>query len=131
MLFRLVLLFTVLPFLELAILLKIGEYIGFKYTFLIIIITGFIGAYLAKKEGRHIITRIKFDMSQGRMPADKLLEGLCVLLGGAFLLAPGLITDILGFFLVLPITRIPFINIIKNKFRKMIAEGNIWFYFGK
>lgn len=98
MLFRLILLFTLLPFLEFAILLKVGKYIGFGYTLLIIIATGFAGAYLAKKEGRHIIARIKFDISQGRMPADELLGGLCVIIGGALLLAPGLITDIFGFF---------------------------------
>lgn len=131
MLFRLILLFTLLPFIDFAILLKIGSHIGFKYTLAIVIGTGLIGAYLSKREGRHIIERIKSDISQGRMPADELLSGLCVVVGGAFLLAPGIITDVLGFFLVLPITRIPFINAIKNKFRKMLTEGNIWFYFGR
>ncbi|MFW5647859.1 MAG: FxsA family protein [Candidatus Alkaliphilus sp. MAG34] len=131
MLFRLILLFTLLPLIDFAILLKIGSHIGFKYTLAIVIGTGFTGAYLAKREGRHIISRIRSDIGQGRMPADELLGGLCVVVGGAFLLAPGIITDVLGFFLVLPITRIPFINAIKNKFRKMLTEGNIWFYFGR
>lgn len=131
MLFRLILLFTLLPFVDLVLLLKISEHIGFKYTLLIIIATGFIGAYFSKKEGRYIIAKIKFDISQGKMPADELMGGLCVIVGGAFLLAPGLITDALGFFLVLPITRDLFINIIKNKFKKMLTEGNVWFYFRK
>lgn len=131
MLLRLILLFTLLPFIDFAILLKIGGHIGFKYTLAIVIVTGFMGAYFARREGRHIISKIKFDISQGRMPADELLGGLCVILGGAFLLAPGLITDTLGFFLVLPITRISFINAIKNRFRKMLVEGNMWFYFRK
>ncbi|HZK58234.1 MAG TPA: FxsA family protein [Clostridia bacterium] len=131
MLFRLILLFTLLPFIDFAILLKIGSHIGFKYTLAIVIVTGFIGAYLTKREGRHIIARIKYDISRGRMPADELLGGLCVVVGGAFLLAPGIITDVLGLFLVLPITRNPFINAIKNRFRRMLTEGNIWFYFGR
>lgn len=131
MLFRLILLFTLLPLIDLAILLKIGGYIGFKYTLAIVIATGFIGAYLARMEGRHIIARIKFDISRGRMPADELIGGLCVVVGGAFLLAPGLITDALGFFLVLPITRTSFINVIKNRFRRILVEGNMWFYFRK
>ncbi len=131
MLVKLILLFTLLPLLDLAILLKIGEYIGFTYTLAIVIVTGFLGAYLAKREGRHIISKIKFEMSQGKMPADELIGGLCVLVGGAFLLAPGLITDALGFFLVLPITRNLFINAIKNKFKKMLSGGNVMFYYRK
>lgn len=129
MLFKLILLFTLLPLLDFAILLKIGSYIGFKYTLAIVIVTGLTGAYFAKREGRDIITKIKFDISQGKMPADELIGGLCVILGGAFLLAPGLITDVLGLMLVLPITRIPFINMIKRRFKSMLTGGNLWFYF--
>lgn len=129
MLLRLILLFTLLPLIDFAILLKIGSHIGFKYTLAIVIITGFTGAYLARSEGRYIIERIKFDISQGRLPADELMGGLCVIVGGAFLLAPGLITDALGFFLVLPITRTLFINVMKNRLKRMLTEGNVWFYF--
>ncbi len=129
MLFRLILLFTLLPLIDLAILLKIGGYIGFKYTLAIVIATGFIGAYLARMEGRHIIARIKFDISRGRMPADELIGGLCVVVGGAFLLAPGLITDALGFFLVLPVTRNLFIDAIKGRFKRMLIERDVRFYF--
>ncbi|HZJ76976.1 MAG TPA: FxsA family protein [Oscillospiraceae bacterium] len=131
MLLRLILLFTLLPLIDFAILLKIGNHIGFRYTLAIVIITGFVGAYLAKSEGRHIIQRIRFDISRGRLPADELIEGLCVIVGGSFLLAPGLITDALGIFLVLPFTRILFINAIKNRFKRMLTEGNVWFYFKK
>lgn len=129
MLLKLILLFTLLPLIDFAILIKIGSYIGFKYTLAIVIITGFTGAYLTKKEGRNIIAKIKFDISQGRMPADELIEGLCVILGGAFLLAPGLITDVLGFFLVLPFTRLSFIGLIKSKLKRMIKEKTLRFYF--
>ena len=84
MLLRLILLFTLLPFIDFAILLKIGSRIGFEYTLAIVIITGFAGAYFAKREGRHIISRIKFDISQGRIPADELIGGLCVIVGELF-----------------------------------------------
>lgn len=129
MLFKLILLFTILPLVDLAILIKIGSYIGLKYTLAIVIVTGFTGAYFAKREGRDIITKIKFDISQGKMPADELIGGLCVIVGGAFLLAPGLITDALGLFLVLPVTRTTFINMIKRRFKQMLTGGNLWFYF--
>lgn len=129
MLFKLILLFTLLPLIDFAILLNIGSYIGFKYTLAIVILTGLTGAYFAKREGRDIITKIKFDISQGKMPADELLGGLCVIIGGAFLLAPGLITDVLGLMLVLPITRTSFVNIIKRRFKSMLTGGSLWFYF--
>lgn len=129
MLFKLILLFTLLPLIDFAILLNIGSYIGFKYTVAIVILTGLTGAYFAKREGRDIITKIKFDISQGKMPADELLGGLCVIIGGAFLLAPGLITDVLGLMLVLPITRTSFVNIIKRRFKSMLTGGSLWFYF--
>lgn len=129
MLVKLILTFTLLPLLDFALLLKIGTYIGFKYTLTIVIITGFAGAYLTKKEGRNIIRQIKFNMSQGKMPADELIGGLCLILGGAFLLAPGLITDFIGFLLVLPFSRVFFVNHIKNKFKKVLREGRVSFYF--
>lgn len=129
MFLKLILLFTVVPLLDFALLLKVGDYIGFINTVILVIATGAIGAYFAKREGRDILNKIKFDMSQGRMPADELLGGLCVIIGGVCLVSPGLITDALGFALVLPITRIPFVNMIRRRFKEMILSGNVKFYF--
>jgi len=129
MLLKLILLFTLLPLIDFAVLLKLGSYIGFNYTLILVIITGITGAYFAKREGRDILNKIKFDISQGKMPADELIGGLCVIVGGAFLLSPGLITDTIGLMLVLPFTRVSFVNIIKARFKDMLAGGNIWFNF--
>ncbi len=129
MFLKLILLFTVVPLLDFALLLKVGDYIGFINTIILVIATGAIGAYFAKREGRDILNKIKFDMSQGRMPADELLGGLCVIIGGVCLVSPGLITDALGFALVLPVTRIPFVNMIRRRFKEMILSGNVKFYF--
>jgi len=129
MLLKLILLFTLLPLIDFAVLLKLGSYIGFNYTLILVIITGITGAYFAKREGRDILNKIKFDISQGKMPADELIGGLCVIVGGAFLLSPGLITDTIGLMLVLPFTRVSFVNIIKTRFKDMLAGGNIWFNF--
>jgi len=129
MLLKLILLFTLLPLIDFAILLKLGSYIGFNYTLILVIITGITGAYFAKREGRDILNKIKFDISQGKMPADELIGGLCVIVGGAFLLSPGLITDTIGLMLVLPFTRGFFVNMIKTRFKDMLAGGNIWFNF--
>ncbi|WP_243427851.1 FxsA family protein [Alkaliphilus hydrothermalis] len=128
---KLILLFTVIPIVELGLLLKLNEYIGLSYTLLIVLMTGIAGAYLAKKEGRGILQRIKLEMSQGRMPGDELINGLCVLIGGAFLLTPGLLTDISGFILVVPFTRGILKHFIKGRIRQMVEDGTFTFYYRK
>ncbi|KAB3532886.1 FxsA family protein [Alkaliphilus serpentinus] len=131
MLGKLILLFTVIPIVELALLLKLNTYIGLPYTILIVLLTGVVGAYLAKSEGRGILRNIRYEMSQGRMPGDELVNGLCVLVGGAFLITPGLLTDVTGFILVIPITREILKRTIKRKLKRMLEEGTFMFYYRK
>ncbi|QZY56036.1 FxsA family protein [Crassaminicella profunda] len=129
MLVKLILLFTLVPLTELALLMKLSGYIGVTYTIGIVLFTGVLGAYLAKSQGREIIFRIKYEMQQGHLPGEQLMNGLCVLVGGAMLLTPGVLTDLFGFILVIPMTR-EFVKIyVKRKLRKMIDEGNVNFYF--
>lgn len=129
MLFKLILLFTLVPIIELALLLKLNTYIGLGYTLLIVLITGIVGAYLAKQQGRGILQNIRLEMSQGRMPGDELVNGLCVLIGGAFLLTPGLMTDTAGFILVIPFTRAVIKRVIKARLKSMIEEGTFTFFY--
>ncbi|WP_425448395.1 FxsA family protein [Dethiothermospora halolimnae] len=124
MLFKLGLLFTVTPIVELFILFQLAKITSFWQTIAIVIFTGIAGAYLAKSEGKIIITRIKEELNQGRLPGNQLLNGLCVLIGGALLLTPGIITDILGFTLVIPGVREFYKSIIKRKFKKVIDRGD-------
>ncbi|PAB58151.1 FxsA family protein [Anaeromicrobium sediminis] len=128
MLLRLIILFTTVPLLELTLLLKLNTKIGFMPTISIVLITGVVGAYLAKSQGRDIIMKIRFDISQGRMPANELINGLCVLVGGAMLLTPGIITDGLGFILVIPMTREIIKIALKKRIENMIDDGRINFY---
>ncbi len=129
MLLKLIVLFTLMPIIELAILIKLSKYIGLGYTILIVLFTGFFGAYMARREGRSVLQRIKIEMSQGRMPGDELINGLCIIIGGILLLAPGIVTDITGFLLVVPILRETVKNLIKGKIRKMISEGTFVYYY--
>jgi UPF0716 protein FxsA len=129
MLGKLILLFTVVPIIELYILIQIGNQIGALNTILLVFITGVVGAFLAKSEGSHIIRNIKKDMAGGKMPADELINGLCVLIGGALLLTPGIFTDVFGFVLVIPFTRIFLIKTIKRKIKSMIKEGAVNIYY--
>lgn len=105
MFLRLLLLFTLVPLLELFLLVKLGTLIGVGATVLIVIATGILGASLARWQGLAVLRRLSEDLSQGRLPADALLDGLLIFIAGAVLLTPGLITDALGFFLLLPAGR--------------------------
>jgi len=128
MFFKLILAFTVIPVIELWILIRLGSEIGILNTILIVFLTGVVGAFLAKKEGLGIVNRIRIDMSQGKMPADELINGLCVLVGGAMLLTPGIFTDLIGLSLVIPGTRNFIKTKIREKMKKGIESGTIIYY---
>ena len=104
---KLLFLFIFVPLIEMALLVALGDMIGFWATIAIVLSTGFAGAGLARWQGLKIIHRIKNELAAGRIPGDALIGGLLVLLAGAVLLTPGVITDLLGFLLLIPLTRIP------------------------
>ena len=116
---KLLLLFIGVPLIEVLILIKLGSLFGFWPTIFLVIGTGILGAYLAKLYGLTIWYKIQQDLNAGVMPADKLVDGLLILIGGIVLLTPGLLTDILGFMLLIPITRRYFKRIAKTKFKNM------------
>ena len=118
MFIRLVTIFIVIPLIELVILIKVGSYIGIWPTVLIVVLTGILGAALARHQGFMIINRIKNDINSGRVPAQELIDGLMVLVGGIVLLTPGFLTDIFGFLLLIPHTRSVFKRILKGHFQK-------------
>ena len=102
MFLRLLLLFTVVPLVELFILVELGSIVGVLPTVGLVVLTGALGAWLARWQGLSVLRRLSTDLEQGRMPADVLIDGLLILIAGAVLLTPGLITDALGFFLLVP-----------------------------
>lgn len=102
---KLFLVMIVVPVIELYILIEIGQYIGVIATFGIIILTGFIGAYLVKNQGFKIFGKIQDDLLQNILPGDNLLQGAIVLAGGVLLITPGFLTDIAGFIFLIPATR--------------------------
>ena len=118
MLGYLILLFTLLPLVELALLIKVGQYFGVIHTIGIVVLTGIVGAYLAKVQGFITIRRIQQDMSQGIMPGDQILNGVIILCSGIVLLTPGLITDFLGFLGLIPFTRNIFKSWLKHKIKQ-------------
>lgn len=125
MLGYLILLFTVLPALELLILIKVGTHIGAINTLLIVIFTGVAGAYLARMQGFLVLQKIQAQMSRGVMPTDDMINGLMILVGGVVLLTPGLITDTLGFLLLIPLTRQWIKRLVSANMRRMMDNGKI------
>lgn len=118
MLFRLFLLFTLVPLLELYLLITIGGIVGVWTTVGLVVFTGALGAVLTRMEGLRVLRRVQEEWSQGRVPTDELLEGLLILIAGAVLLTPGLITDGLGFFLLVPSGR----RVIRKAISRLAAR---------
>lgn len=105
MLLRLSLLMIVIPLLELALLVQINKYVGLAATIAIVVVTGFIGASLARHQGRSAWRNIQAALQQGRMPSTELADGMMIFIAGLLLITPGLITDTTGFLLLIPQVR--------------------------
>ncbi|RLE29764.1 MAG: membrane protein FxsA [Acidobacteria bacterium] len=118
MFFRLLLLFTVVPALELFLLIQLGRYVGFWPTAALVLGTGVVGAWLTRREGLKVLRAVNTEMAEGRMPTDYLLDGLLILLAGAVLLTPGLLTDAVGFVLLAPPAR----RVIRGVVSKVISK---------
>ena len=124
---KLLLLFIAVPLLEMAILVKLGSVIGFWPTIALVFVTGTLGALLARSQGTQVLRAIQTELSVGRMPTARLLDGLLVLIGGIVLLTPGLLTDITGLLLLLPPSRAWFKRILQRKLEGMIRSGQVNF----
>lgn len=105
MIARLLLLFVLVPIVELAILVQLGRVVGLWPTLALVVVTGVTGAALARAEGLRALVAFRAELARGAVPGRALLDGLSILVGGAFLLTPGLLTDVVGFSLLLPPSR--------------------------
>jgi UPF0716 protein FxsA len=101
----LVLLFVVLPVLEIYVLIQVGQVIGAWWTVLLLVADGFLGSWLMKREGGRAWAALRTALQSGRMPTRELADGALILVGGTLLLTPGFVSDLAGLFCVLPFTR--------------------------
>jgi UPF0716 protein FxsA len=101
-------LFVVFPIAELFVIVQVADNIGVFETIALLILVGAAGAWLCKREGVGILRRIQTRVDKGEVPAKELLDGGLIMLAGAFLLAPGFISDVLAILLLLPPTRAVF-----------------------
>ena len=110
MLLKLFLGFTIIPVVEIYLLIQIGSLFGVFTSISLVVFTGFIGAYLARIQGLQTLFRIQESMREGRLPSRELLDALLIGVAGLVLLTPGFLTDTVGFVLLIPRTR----NVIKS-----------------
>ncbi len=123
----LVALFVGLPLIELWVLLLVGSRIGWLPTIVLVVVTGVIGASLARAQGLQTVAAIQRDMAAGVMPAPRLMDGVMILLAGAMLITPGILTDIFGFLLLVPATRQMIRNFLRIKLEQKLREGSVSF----
>lgn len=127
MLFRLFCAFVLVPLLELALLIRIGTAVGAWPTLALVVGTGLLGAALARREGTRALLALRRDLAEGRLPARSLVAGASVLVGGAFLLTPGVLTDLAGLFLLFPLTRRLAFRWVRRRMEAGLATGAVRF----
>jgi UPF0716 protein FxsA len=117
----LALLFLVVPIAELAVLIRVGQWIGVVNTIGVLILVSVVGAWLAKREGLGVLRRIQCQLELGQMPGVELVDGFLVLLAGVLLITPGFLSDILGILLLLPPIRAAVRRLLRRRFAQRIA----------
>ena len=122
---RLLLLFTLVPIVELAVLIEIGQHLGVLPTVALVLATGALGATLARREGIQAFHRLRDSIGQGSFPGEAILDGVLILGGGLLLLTPGILTDLLGFAALVPGTRYFIKYYLKTAIERRIHSGSI------
>jgi len=125
MLLRLILLFTIVPLIELYFLIKIGGAIGALNTIVLILGTAILGSILVRWQGLKTMQQIMSQLSQNKIPAEEMVDAVLIFVGGGMLITPGVLTDFLALFLVFPYTRTLFKRWLRRKFDRMVASGNV------
>jgi len=127
---RLFLLFTLVPLLELTILIELGRRLGLLATLALIVLTGVLGATLARYQGWVTWQRIQSDLAVGIVPSGRLIDGALILVAGLLLITPGLLTDSVGFALLVPPLRDRIKRRLRDWFERKVASGQVNIHFG-
>lgn len=121
----LLLLFILVPAVELALLIDIGGRIGALNTLALIVGTGILGASIARHQGLQVIARVRSDLQAGRMPGGAILDGVIILVAGALLVTPGVLTDLAGFLCLVPAVRSLIRQGLVRRFERAIRERRV------
>jgi len=125
--FSALLIFILIPLIEIALLVSVGQQIGVYWTLVIVVGTAILGTALLRAQGFGVLARMRDAMALGKMPLEQVVEGVFLLLAGAFLLTPGLITDAIGFILLVPVLRIAIARfVLKRTLLTGVAGGSVF-----
>lgn len=129
---RLLLLFILVPAIELALLIELGRHIGTLPTLGLVAATGVLGASLARLQGLGVFRQMQSELAAGRLPANSIVDGVIILLAGAMLITPGILTDTFGFLLLVPAFRRVVKRALWQRLRRAVREGraNVTMDFG-
>jgi UPF0716 protein FxsA len=119
----LIALFIVVPLAELYVILQVGEAIGAVWTILLLAADSLLGSLLLRSQGRTVWGRFNSAVAEGRMPHREVIDGVLVIFGGAFLITPGFLTDIVGLLLLIPPTRALIRRLVARRVGRRVAAG--------
>jgi len=130
MLGRILLLFLLTPVVEFYLFIQVDQLIGFGPTIGLIILTGIAGSYLARREGLNTWQRLNERLSSGDLPGKELVDGIIILVAGALLVTPGVLTDVVGFMGLLSPTRALIRKVLMRRFKSKMEHGSMQVQFG-
>ena len=125
LLLRLFLLFTLIPVIELALLVQVGSRIGVTLTIAIVLATGAAGAWLARSQGLRALLRLQEAVRSAHFPGDEIFDGVLILAGGLLLLTPGFLTDLFGFSVLIPGSRHLIKTALKGAVQRRMHTGSL------
>lgn len=122
----LLLIFIAVPLLEIALLIKIGQAIGFWATILLVVGTAALGSWLLHAQGMETLRRVLATLDEGKPPVGPVVEGFVVIMAGFLLIMPGIITDTLGFILLIPPVRTLIVRFGLSRLMVVTVGGRAW-----
>lgn len=117
------LVFIVVPIVELAVILQVGQLIGLWPTIALLVVVSVVGTWLVRREGMRAWNAFRAALAHSRLPTNEVVDGALVLFGGALLLTPGFVTDLLGLSLVFPPTRRVINRAVRNRVSRRLTGG--------
>ena len=130
MLFRVVLLFLLLPAIEFMLFIQVEKLIDFWPTVGLILVTGIVGGYLARREGASTWKKMNARLQQGGLPGNEIVDGVIILVAGALLVTPGVLTDVVGFLGLVPPTRRLIRRFLIKRFKGKLETGSMNVQYG-
>ena len=120
MLALLILLLVSVPLLELYVIVQVAGGLGAGQTILLLLVVSVVGAWMVRRSGLGVLNQIRTRLEQGEIPGNELVDGLLIMLAGAFMLTPGFITDGVGLLLLFPPTRMAVRSVLVRRYSKRI-----------